>query len=46
MILSPVADDVVKDAAIFQASVPVADLGKGEFEIFYEIAGSKEFNLS
>ncbi|MFT5134963.1 MAG: inner membrane protein, partial [Gammaproteobacteria bacterium] len=46
MILSPVADDVVKDAVIFQASVPVADLGKGEFEIFYEIAGSKEFNLS
>ena len=46
MSLIPLADEKVKDAVIFQASVPVNTSGVNEFEIEYEVAGSSEFNLS
>ncbi len=39
------ANEKVKDAVIFQASVPVNKSGVNEFEIEYEVAGSSEFNL-
>jgi inner membrane protein len=43
--LTPVPDKSIKDFVIFQASIALADIGKSEFEIAYETAGSSEINL-
>lgn len=43
--LSPVSDGSKKDAVIFQASIPLAEIGEGTFKIYYEAAGSAEFNM-
>ena len=44
--LTPLADEKIKDAVIFQASIPVNKSGINEFEIEYEVAGSSDFNMS
>lgn len=44
--LSPLADGSTKDAVIFQASIPLTEIGNGEFELVYASAGSAEFNLN
>ena len=43
--LSPVSDGSTKDTVVFQVSIPLAEFGEGTFELYYEIAGSTEFNL-